>query len=131
MGTNAITTILPTASFTGTNLVSKNYSDATYVRCPVEPLKIFRGVIFPNGSVAGATYGVTSSIDGAGTITLTFTGNPFSTFASVVATAYNASGVTSAIISVNSTNANPQTCQIKCFNGTTQVSAGISFIAIG
>ena len=98
---------------------------------PNEPLKIIRGVIFNNGSVACASYGVSSSMDGAGTITLTFTRNPFSTFASVVATAYNATGTTSAILSANSTNATPQTRKIKCFNGTTQVISGISFIAIG
>jgi hypothetical protein len=108
------------------------FNPSAFIRGSAENnLKTIRGVIFNNGSVASASYGVTSSMDGAGTITLTFTGNPFSTFASVVASAYNASGTTSAVITVNSTNATPQTCQIKCFNGSTQVISGITFIAIG
>ena len=132
MGTNVITTTLPTASFTGTNLVSKNYSDATYLRCINEPIKIVRGVVYANGTVAGTTYGITSSINGVGTITITFTGNPFSTYASIVASPlYSGNTVTSAIISINATNQTPQTCQIICYNGTTQAISGIHFIAIG
>jgi hypothetical protein len=135
MGNNAVNTTLATGSFTGNNLVSKNYTDATFTKCPSEQLKIIRGTVNASGGiVSGAGFSVVYAATGKNTIT--FSGNPFSgiTQASIVATVLVSGSGSTAIVDTNSTTSTPQTCLIVTSIpgvGGYALAVPFSFIAIG
>ena len=127
---NPITnTTYDTWTKSGTGNTWVNYYNM--VRSPAEVLKIIRGTVNGNGTIASGS-GFTVASGDTGWFTLTFTGNPFSaiTPASLVASLID--GTAGTIFVGIPTTQNPQTCVIATYNkGISYVNSAFSFIAIG
>ena len=129
MGTNAINTTQST--FTSGQLVSKNYVDATFTKCPSEQLKIIRGTVNSAGTALSGL-GYLSNLIGGTTsqYRISFPSNPFAgtQLVSIVATPTNS--LFSAVYLNNTNNTTNQYFEVTFGNTSNQVATNFSFIAI-
>ena len=129
MGTNAINTTQST--FTSGQLVSKNYTDSTFTKCPSEQLKIIRGTVNSAGTALSGL-GYLSILIGGTTAQyrISFPSNPFAgtQLVSVVVTPTNS--LFPWVYANNTNNTTNQYFEVAFGNTTGQLAVNFSFIAI-
>ena len=123
-----------TKTVTATSFVKSGGNSSEFLKADGTVDRIIRGTINANSPFVASGTGFTVDNPSTGKYTITFTGNPFTGLASIVATISGTGAGKTASVDTNSTTSATQTCVISTGvpgTGGSFINSSFSFIAIG